>query len=194
MTSERNIEFTAASTAKRLVEVETQLRFYKDREEHFARVLSVSDGGQYRADWDSRIKAIIAERDQALAEAKRLEHELREVVRAFEKFGEAGALVDANGKITPYLGVLRTLERLHWAEDNVVLLSLGLTKVTRHIAEKLPYVCATLSPGNRTALTNGMCSIDASGAERSRVFVEHILALVKAVASEVMKGSEKNET
>ena len=86
------------------------------------------------------------------------------------------------------------LERLHLAEDNATLLSLGVAKMSRHIAEKLPYVCATLSPGNRTALTNGMCGIDANGAEQSRVFVEYILDLMKAVASEVMKGSGKNET
>lgn len=191
--SERDADFIAASTEKRLVEAEAQLKFYRDREEHFARVLMVSDGGQYRADWDSRIRAIIAERDRAIGDAKRLEHELHEVVRAFEKFGEADALADANGNITPYLGVLRTLERLHSAEDSAELLGLGVAKISRHITERLPYVRATLSPGNRRALTNGMCSIDAGRAEQSYLFIEHILDIVKSVVSEVTKGDGKEK-
>jgi hypothetical protein len=33
------------------------------REEHFASVLRVTDRGQYRADWDSAIRRVVAERD-----------------------------------------------------------------------------------------------------------------------------------
>jgi histidinol phosphatase-like PHP family hydrolase len=33
------------------------------REEHFASVLRVTDSGQYRADWDSAIRRVVAERD-----------------------------------------------------------------------------------------------------------------------------------
>jgi hypothetical protein len=37
----------------------------REREAHFAKVLGVTDGGEYRNDWDSRIEALIAERDAA---------------------------------------------------------------------------------------------------------------------------------
>lgn len=194
MTSESDTDFGAASTAKRLVEAEAQLKFYRDREEHFARVLAVSDGGQYRADWDSRIKAIIAERDRAIGDAKRLEHELREVVRAFEKFGEANALADANGNITPYLGVLRVLERLHEAERDAFQLGLLFARVCGQVQNKLPYISATLAPGNRRALTYDMCSIDGARANQSYVFLQELSKIVSKAVEEAKTGAEKNET
>ena len=40
----------------------------RDREKHFASVLSVADRGQYRNDWDAAIRRVVAERD-ALREA-----------------------------------------------------------------------------------------------------------------------------
>lgn len=43
----------------------------REREAHFAKVLGVGDGGQYRNDWDSRIEALIAERDLAAQDADR---------------------------------------------------------------------------------------------------------------------------
>ena len=35
----------------------------RDREKHFASVLSVADRGQYRNDWDAAIRRVVAERD-----------------------------------------------------------------------------------------------------------------------------------
>lgn len=37
----------------------------RKREEHFARALSVADGGQYRNDWDGALRRLLAERDEA---------------------------------------------------------------------------------------------------------------------------------
>jgi len=38
-----------------------ELDHYKSREEHFVKVLDICDGGQYRNDWDERLKAVIKE-------------------------------------------------------------------------------------------------------------------------------------
>lgn len=40
----------------------------REREEHFARALSVADGGQYRNDWDGALRRMLAERDTLRAE------------------------------------------------------------------------------------------------------------------------------
>lgn len=45
--------------------------FYRDREKHYAKLLSVTDGGQYRADWDSAIDRLVRERDEAVAALRR---------------------------------------------------------------------------------------------------------------------------
>lgn len=37
--------------------------YMQGREQHFARILGVADGGQYRADWNAAIKRIVEERD-----------------------------------------------------------------------------------------------------------------------------------
>ena len=49
-------------------EAEAERDALRDREKHFASVLSVADGGQYRNDWDAAIRRVVAERD-ALREA-----------------------------------------------------------------------------------------------------------------------------
>ena len=43
----------------------------KDREKHFASVLSVADRGQYRNDWDAAIRRVVAERDALRAAINR---------------------------------------------------------------------------------------------------------------------------
>ena len=43
----------------------------RDREKHFASVLSVADGGQYRNDWDAAIRRVVAERDALRAAINR---------------------------------------------------------------------------------------------------------------------------
>lgn len=45
----------------------------REREAHFAQVLGVADGGQYRNDWDAAIQRVLDERDRlkgALASAE----------------------------------------------------------------------------------------------------------------------------
>jgi hypothetical protein len=53
-------------------DAQSQLKHYQEREQHFAKVLGVADGGQYRADWDSRILAILKDKDEALFAMKKL--------------------------------------------------------------------------------------------------------------------------
>lgn len=50
----------------RLYVTQTHAQRLKDREPYFASVLGVSDGGQYRADWDSSIRRVLEERADAL--------------------------------------------------------------------------------------------------------------------------------
>lgn len=50
-----------------------ELERMRDRERHFTKVLDVADGGQYRNDWDTRITALIAERDAARADLRTVE-------------------------------------------------------------------------------------------------------------------------
>jgi hypothetical protein len=69
-------------------ELEAQNTRYREREEHFASVLRVTDGGQYRADWDSAIARVVAERDAARADA--------DASRALVQ-----AMADALPKVTP---------------------------------------------------------------------------------------------
>lgn len=38
-----------------------EVGFYREREKHFATVLGVADGGQYRNDWGARTQALVAE-------------------------------------------------------------------------------------------------------------------------------------
>ena len=53
---------------RRAEKAEAERDALRDREKHFASVLSVADGGQYRNDWDAAIRRVVAERD-ALREA-----------------------------------------------------------------------------------------------------------------------------
>ncbi len=70
-----------------MVDLEAELRFYKEREKHFAKLLNVTDGGQYRADWDSAIARLVRERDEAVAEVERLRKRLEKIrmLRAAER-------------------------------------------------------------------------------------------------------------
>lgn len=63
--------------AEPIEELRKELTFYKDREKHFASVLKVADGGQYRADWDG---AILNLKDRAVA-AETLLGEVEHYVR-----------------------------------------------------------------------------------------------------------------
>jgi len=49
-----------------------EVAFLKGREEHFARALSVTDGGRYRADWPGAMERCIRDRDDAQAAHARL--------------------------------------------------------------------------------------------------------------------------
>lgn len=40
-----------------------ELEYYTEREAYFADILRVADRGQYRADWDAAIRAVVEERD-----------------------------------------------------------------------------------------------------------------------------------
>ena len=53
------------------------------REEHFASVLRVTDRGQYRADWDSAIRRVVAERDALRSDVARLTAERAETVSSY---------------------------------------------------------------------------------------------------------------
>lgn len=60
-----------SAQADRVAALEQELRFYKEREQHFAAALGVADGGTYRADWDGALARLIRERDAARAAAER---------------------------------------------------------------------------------------------------------------------------
>lgn len=64
---------------KRIADLEATVRFYKDREDHFMRVLNVCDGGRYRNDWNVSIERVVKERDAALARIAGLEAKVREL-------------------------------------------------------------------------------------------------------------------
>ncbi len=51
---------------------ESELKRYKEREQHFASALAVADGGQYRNDWDVAIERMFRERNKARTERTRL--------------------------------------------------------------------------------------------------------------------------
>jgi len=57
---------------RELVEVRAERDHLKRREAHFARVLGVADGGQYRNDWDARLTGIVEQRDELLLALKRV--------------------------------------------------------------------------------------------------------------------------
>lgn len=45
-------------------ELIAMVEFYRDREKYFAKILMVSDGGQFRADWDAVLIGLITERNR----------------------------------------------------------------------------------------------------------------------------------
>lgn len=66
-------------TDKRIEDLEATVRFYKDREAHYVRVLSVCDGGRYRNDWNAGIERVVKERDAAVARIAELEAKVKEL-------------------------------------------------------------------------------------------------------------------
>jgi hypothetical protein len=67
-----NVDEAADRIVARLASVESErdaaladAKWLREREEHFARALSVADGGQYRNDWPGAIRRLLAERDDA---------------------------------------------------------------------------------------------------------------------------------
>lgn len=66
MSDELTVEVIARLTAERDAAL-AELKFYKDREEHFANALAVCDGGRYRNDWGGALQRLIDERDAARA-------------------------------------------------------------------------------------------------------------------------------
>jgi hypothetical protein len=72
---EEDLEKALAQERSARTDMESGLRFYKEREAHFAEVLRVADGGQYRNDWDAPIRRVLTERNAAQAEVERLHEE-----------------------------------------------------------------------------------------------------------------------
>lgn len=71
--------------------LEAELVFYKAREEHFAHVLGVADGGQFRNDWDARIENLVKNNEnltQQVESDKRLIEELHRRVEELSKLFE----------------------------------------------------------------------------------------------------------
>lgn len=56
---------------RRIRELETEVKRFRERERHFADALSVADGGQYRNDWDAAIRRVLKDRDDAYARGAR---------------------------------------------------------------------------------------------------------------------------
>lgn len=55
------VQWTAAEAER--ADALADAKRLREREEHFARALSVADGGRYRNDWDGALRRMIAERD-----------------------------------------------------------------------------------------------------------------------------------
>lgn len=74
------------------------VKFYRDRERHYAEALRVADGGQYRADWDGAIARVLAE----VRRLRRVEIEARRVLDWFgddyeARFSALRAALDGKG-------------------------------------------------------------------------------------------------
>lgn len=54
----------------RLDKLEAENTYLREREEHFAKVLGVCDGGRYRNDWDTRIERLVAENTRLVEELR----------------------------------------------------------------------------------------------------------------------------
>jgi len=57
-----------------------EVAYYREREDYFQRVLKISDGGQYRADWEAPLQQLIVDRDSLRAL-------MRELVEWMERSG-----------------------------------------------------------------------------------------------------------
>lgn len=68
----------------------------RERERYFALLLGVPDGGQYRNDWASRIKALIQRATKAGAEIERLREQRDRYREALEAIAHPDDLVQAN--------------------------------------------------------------------------------------------------
>lgn len=66
-------------------EAQRQARYLQSRQEHFARVLGVADGGRYQADWDAAIHRVVAERDAAVAQRDELREALQHALDHLER-------------------------------------------------------------------------------------------------------------
>lgn len=84
-------EDVVARLTARIHSLEAEVARYKEREAHFAKALSVADGGQYRNDWDGAIARVIRERNEAIASPALLKEHARLVTK--NMFG--GGLTDA---------------------------------------------------------------------------------------------------
>lgn len=77
-----------------------ELAFHKDREQYFAKLLGVADGGQYRADWDGKIKNLMDDLSAARAEIARLAKDRDEKQALNEYFrdtvGECHMMISRN--------------------------------------------------------------------------------------------------
>lgn len=91
----------AESLRERSARLESDNRFLREREAHFARVLGVCDGGKYRADWNAAIERLVEERSAALALVKQLESK----VGAPLSFVLSSGLLRLPPKIVAELGV-----------------------------------------------------------------------------------------
>lgn len=91
---------------------------YAEREKHFASVLGVADGGQYRADWDGAIRKLIVRAERAEADNAALLHRLRSVALNVRLMRDSGAIVAQGwGKtLTP------VVEAVDWNHPGAALL------------------------------------------------------------------------
>lgn len=94
---------------KDLRAVLAELSRLREREQHFASVIGVPDGGQYRNDWTSRLELVLSDNQRLRAENERLRHEqdedstageamYRDLVEALARIDAVLRLCDAQGE------------------------------------------------------------------------------------------------
>lgn len=90
-----------------------ELSFYQDREKHFAEVLGVADGGKYRADWDAKLRRLMAQQEWVKV-SERLPDELERVLFVSWEFGTC----DHNGTLFPcvHIGSMYTAQGILYVE------------------------------------------------------------------------------
>lgn len=74
---ERTIDEAEAEAGRVIAAQAERIRFLEERERHFALALGVADGGQYRADWDARLRTLVAEHKSQAERIRVLEEALR---------------------------------------------------------------------------------------------------------------------